>query len=139
MSETPLLIDTDILSAIIRRNPIVTPKAEAYLRNHQQFTFSIITQYEIIRGLKAKNATKQLATFMRFCSANVILSLTNEAILKASDIYAYLRQQGELIGDADILIAATALVNRLAVSTNNTNHFQRIPDIVIQNWLQEDP
>ena len=43
---------------------------------------------------------------------------------------------GELIGDADILIAASALVNGLAVVTNNEDHFKRIPGLQIENWLK---
>lgn len=130
------LLDTDILSAIMRQDPVVIPKAQAYLIAQEQFTFSIITRYEILRGLKAKGATKQLAAFDRFCNLNTVLPLTDEAIIKASDVYAFLRQRGELIGDADILIASTALTSGLCVVTNNLKHFQRIPELQIQNWLQ---
>lgn len=136
MTVLPALLDTDILSAIMRQDPDVIPKAQNYLQVHEQFTFSTITRYEILRGLKAKNAAKQLVAFDRFCEANIILPLTDEVIIKASDIYAVLRQRGELIRDADILIASTALAQGLCVVTNNTNHFQRIPELQIQNWLQ---
>lgn len=136
MTVLPALLDTDILSAIMRQDPVVIPKAQDYLLAHEQFTFSIITRYEILRGLKAKSAVKQLAAFDRFCEANIILPLTDEIIIKASDIYALLRQRGELIGDADILIASTALAQGLCVVTNNLSHFQRIPELQIQNWLQ---
>lgn len=136
MTVLPALLDTDILSAIMRQDPVVVPKAQDYLLAHEQFTFSIITQYEILRGLKAKGAVKQLAAFDRFCDVNIVLPLTDEIIIKASDIYALLRQRGELIGDADILSAATGLVQGLCVATNNLSHFQRIPKLQIQNWLQ---
>ena len=130
------LLDTDILSAIMRQDPVVIPKAQEYLIAHDRFTFSIITRYEILRGLKAKGATKQIETFDRFCDVNTVLPLTDEAIVKASDVYAFLRQRGELIGDADILIASTALISGLCVATNNLKHFQRIPELQMQNWLQ---
>jgi tRNA(fMet)-specific endonuclease VapC len=57
----------------------------------EQLSFSIITRYEILRGLKAKGAVKQLVTFDRFCDANIILPLTDEVIIKASNIYALLK------------------------------------------------
>lgn len=136
MIVVPALLDTDILSAIMRKDVVVIPKAQAYLNIYEQFTFSIITRYEILRGLKSKGAIQQLAAFDRFCDVNVILPLSDEAIVKASDIYAFLRLKGELIGDADILIAATALTNQICVVTNNLNHFQRIPELQVQNWLQ---
>jgi tRNA(fMet)-specific endonuclease VapC len=40
-----------------------------------------------------------------------------------------------LIGDADILIAASALTQELGVATNNESHFRRIPGLHLENWL----
>ena len=63
MSHEQVLLDTDTLSAIMRQNPLVLAKAQAYLVQHSRFTFSIITRSEILRGLKAKGANKQLKAF----------------------------------------------------------------------------
>ena len=136
MARQSVVLDTDILSAIMRQNPAVIPTAQAYLREHHQFHFSIITQYEILRGLKAKEATQQIATFENFCSQNTILPLSEEVISKAAEIYADLRKRGELVGDADILIAATAIVNKLGIATNNEKHFQKIAGLYVENWLK---
>jgi tRNA(fMet)-specific endonuclease VapC len=38
--------------------------------------------------------------------------------------------------DADILIAASAIVRGMKVITNNENHFRRIPNLQIDNWMQ---
>ena len=64
------------------------------------------------------------------------MSVTEEVAVKAADIYADLSKRGELIGDADILIGATALVNALGVVTNNEDHFRRIRDLHVENWLR---
>jgi tRNA(fMet)-specific endonuclease VapC len=53
----------------------------------------------------------------------------------AADVYAHLHASGQPVGDADILIAATALVHRLVVVTNNESHFRRIPGVDVANWL----
>jgi tRNA(fMet)-specific endonuclease VapC len=45
MALARVVLDTDILSAILRRNPLVLPKAQAYLAEHGQFTLSILTRY----------------------------------------------------------------------------------------------
>ena len=136
MALPKVILDTDILSAIMRRQSAVIPTARAYLREHHQFHFSIITQYEILRGLKAKDATRQAATFENFCSRNIILPLSEDTISKAAEIYADLYKRGELIGDADILIAASAMVHGLGVVTNNERHFQRIADLHVENWIK---
>lgn len=135
-ASSPVLLDTDTLSAILRRNPVVTDRAQNYLRTHQRFTFSIITRYEILRGLKAKRATRQQAAFDRFCAANTILPLSEAIIVQATETYADLYRRGALIGDADILIAATAIVEKRDLATNNERHFERIKGLNIDNWLR---
>ena len=42
-----------------------------------------------------------------------------------------LRAQGMLIGDLDMLIAATALHHNLILLTNNRSHFQRVPGLTL--------
>lgn len=130
-----VLLDTDTLSNIMRRHPVALAHAGAYLAIYTRFNISLMTRYEILRGLKAKRAIVQQSAFAQFCATNNILPLTDNIIVRAADIYADLQQRGELIGDADILIAATALEHNFVLITNNTNHFQRIPGLQLQNWL----
>ena len=130
------LLDTDILSAVMRQQSEAVAQARRYLAAHGRLTFSIITRYEILRGLKAKGATTQLAAFELFCKANETLPLEENIILRAADIYADLYNRGQLIGDADILIAATALEHNLLMVTNNENHLQRVAGLTVENWLK---
>jgi len=128
------LLDTDILSALFRHQATVINRATQYLSLYPQYTFSLITRYEILRGLKAKNAERQLVAFEVFCQDSEIVPITEAIISHASDIYADLYKCGQLIGDADILIAATALEHGLVLSTNNEHHFSRISGLTIDNW-----
>ncbi len=73
MPPSPVLVDTDILSAIMRKHAPATERARSYLRLHRNFTFSIITRYEILRGLYARGAAKQLAIFDKLCAASRVL------------------------------------------------------------------
>jgi tRNA(fMet)-specific endonuclease VapC len=54
---------------------------------------------------------------------------------QAAIIYARLYKLGQLIDDADILIAATALVNDWRLITDNERHLRRIPGLIVENWL----
>ncbi len=131
-----VLLDTDILYAVMRKHPLATERARSYLEEHRQFTFSIITRYEVLRGVLAKGAAKQLAAFNKLCTTSRVLLLTDSIIVQAATIYADLHRRGELICDADILIAATAITHGLTVATNNQAHFRRIPDLLVVNWLE---
>lgn len=131
----PSLLDTNILSAIMRGQPAVSVLATSYLAIHGRFTISVMTRYEIVRGLKARRASRRLQEFEQFCAVNEILPLTDPVFERAADIYADLHRRGKVIGDADTLIAATALEHRLAIATNNVSHFARITGLTVQDWL----
>ena len=129
------LLDTDILSAVMRQHPTALARARAYLAVHHRLAFSSITRYEILRGLHAKRATGQWAAFERLCGVSTILPLTDGIVVRAAIIYADLSHRGALIGDADILIAATGLEHDRTIVTNNEDHFRRITGLQIENWL----
>jgi tRNA(fMet)-specific endonuclease VapC len=129
------LLDTDTLSEIMKGvDPHVQGHAHRYLAIFRHFTFSIITSYEILRGLKARRATRQMARFEQPCQHSEVLPLTDDIIVQAAEVYALLYQEGQLISDADILIAATALEHYLVMVTENVNHFRRIPGLSIESW-----
>jgi tRNA(fMet)-specific endonuclease VapC len=71
-----------------------------------------------------------------FVRENAFLALDDQVIVQAADIYADLHKRGELVGDADILIAASALVHGFGVTTNNENHFQRVSGLYVENWMK---
>lgn len=129
-----VLLDSDTLSMYMRHEPQVVSKAQTYLRTNGVFSFSIITRFEILRGLKVRDAYARLATFEVLCANNEIIGLTNDIIARAADVYAALRKAGTLIGDADILIAATAMEFDIPLVSNNTTHFARIAGLKLINW-----
>jgi tRNA(fMet)-specific endonuclease VapC len=72
-----VILDSDTLSEIMKgRDPQVLHHARAYLEEHGVFRFSIVTRYEILRGLRAKNATRQIASFLDECQASTVYPMT---------------------------------------------------------------
>jgi predicted nucleic acid-binding protein len=63
-----------------------------------------------------------------------VLPLTDPIIMRAAELYADLKRRGQLISDADLLIAATALEHGRVLVTNNVAHFQRIPNLPVISW-----
>ena len=131
------MLDTDVLSEVMRgRNPVVQERSLAYLAEHQCLSFSLITRYEILRGLKAKHATRQILAFDELCRASNVLPLTDSIIVRAAEIYANARQRGRTTSDADILIAATALTYGLVLVTGNVSHFAHVGELRVENWKE---
>src|SRR2546423_1071819 len=109
------LLDTDTLSEVLKRkDPRVLANARAYLSQHSRLAFSAITAYEIIRGLKARRATRQLAGFLQALGTSTVHAVNRPVLLRAADLWADARRGGHPQSDADLIIAATALEQRPA-------------------------
>ncbi len=130
----PALIDTDILSMFFKGNKNVKQNFKAYLNEYNAINFSLITYYEILSGLKHRDANKQMDSFMEFASQNNIIPLTTKSTKISAKIYADLRKKGKPVDDIDLLIAGVALENDFIMVTNNTSHFGRIKSLQVENW-----
>ena len=134
----PALIDTDILSLFFRGHPVVTAWFDAYTKTHSQINISIITSYEILSGLKHRDAHRQLAVFLKFSAQNRVCPLTEASVARSADIYAVMRKQGTPIDDIDILIAGVALEHDWVLVSRNVRHFARIEDLVVEDWTMNE-
>ncbi|WP_340104184.1 type II toxin-antitoxin system tRNA(fMet)-specific endonuclease VapC [Rhodohalobacter sp. 8-1] len=98
---------------------------------------SEITLAELKFGVaKSEAKKKNQKALENFLSGIQILP-----IFPALDIYAEekarLQKSGKIIDDFDLLIGATAVSFDLGMVTNNTNHFNRIKDIKLEDWTIE--
>ncbi len=48
---------------------------------------------------------------------------------------AWLKKQGKPIGNNDLFIASHALSLGATLVTNNKREFERVPDLVVENWV----
>jgi hypothetical protein len=67
--------------------------------------------------------------FRRFLRAVDVLPLTRPILRRFARLRGDLRRRGQLIGDPDVLIAATALHHDLTLVAGNCAHVRRIPDL----------
>ncbi len=129
-----VLIDTDILSYYLKGYETVVGNFNKYLQQYDLIEISIITYYEIVGGLMAKNAVKQLTVFENFVSDNLVVPLTEQSAKISAELFSTLRQSGNIVDDIDLLIAGIAIENEMTLVTNNEKHFESIPRLKIENW-----
>lgn len=96
------LIDTDILSYYFKGDKTVVENFEIYLQHYDFIEISLITYYEIIGGLLAKNALKQLRIFDEFLMDNLVIPLTESSVKISAELYSTLtwtsqNQPGKLV------------------------------------------
>ena len=132
---TGYLLDTNIVTAYLKRHPGVRQRIrDAELAGHP-VRLNAVSYYETKRGLLAIGAQRQLAAFERLWRMLGIVMIDHAVLDKAAELYAALRASGQLIEDADLLIAAMALVHDMTLVTHNTAHFARIPGLQVEDWL----
>ncbi len=133
------LLDTNIVTGIIKKNPKINTKLNQIRFEGTELFISCITYYEVKRGLLYVNATRKLSDFNSLCSSKIkVIFLDDIQIIeKASEIYADLKRRGRPIQDADILIAATAIIRGLILVSHDSDML-RVSDLALENWLQDD-
>lgn len=130
------ILDTNIVTAILKRDRQVAKQLRLVEARRQALFISCITYYEIKRGLLYVNSTKKLSIFNEFCRDATVVFLDDIQIIeKASEIHADLKRRGRPIQDADILIAATAIIRGLILVSNDSDML-RVTDLALENWLQ---
>ena len=94
-----------------------------------------VVRYEARRSLLAPLYQRRLAQLDQLLSGHTTLDFDQQAADIAADIHYQLRISGQLIDEADLMIAATALRHNATLVTRNTSHFQRIPNLNLLDWL----
>lgn len=132
---TGYTLDTNIVTAHLKRNPLVTQRIrQAEVAGHPVM-LNAVSYYETKRGLLFAGAQTQLVVFERLWQAQGIVMFDQAALDRAAKLYADLRAVGQLIEDADLLMAAIALVNDVILVTHNTAHLSRVADLQLEDWL----
>ena len=129
-----LLLDTDTLSYYFKQHLQVVAHFNNHIAQQGSISISCISVVEILGGLKAKNAGRQIANFKSFLVQHTILDTTEASADISADIFAELWQKGKHSGNYDILIAGIAIANDLTLVTNNTKDYVNITDLLLDNW-----
>lgn len=86
------LIDTDILSYYFKGDEVVKRNFREYLEFFNEIETSIISHYEIVGGLLAKDAKKQLKFYEVFIPQNTIIPLTKKSVSISAELYGELKR-----------------------------------------------
>ena len=129
------LLDTNILSDLIRNPQGSVLKKIGKVGEEHIFT-SIFVSSELRFGA-CKKASKTLTERVEIILSNIeVLAYDEPADQHYAVIRDYLEKNGTPIGPNDILIAAHARAANSILVTANTSEFSRVPELNIENWLE---
>ena len=95
------------------------------------------TVSELMYGaLKSDRPEHNLSQVDLLLEAVTVLTFDESAARRCGRIKNQLRRQGLLIAEPDLQIASIALENALPLVTHNQKHFDRIPDLILQDWIR---
>ena len=128
------MLDTDTSSYIIKQRPAsVIEKFETCFP--EEISISVVTYAELLFWTKRSEKTDRQIIDV-FVSELVVHSWNEQAAEIYAEIRHNLQRSGKLIGAMDMLIAAHAQSLEATLITNNTKHFERIPGLSVENWVQ---
>ena len=129
------LLDTNIVIYVIRRRPL---EMLAMFNQHAgRMAMSAITLAELHHEAeKSERVAQNLAVIEDFASRLEVLPYTATAAQHYGSIRGALEKVGQSIGVNDLHIAAHARCQGLVVVTNNLSEFERVPGLLVENWVQ---
>jgi tRNA(fMet)-specific endonuclease VapC len=123
------VLDTDTLSEIYKaQNKVVLANAGAYLQHHSRLSYTSTSASELLFGLYAKDAKKQIHRAKTVLKANEEVVPTSEDYWLVAEINAALKRTGKPIGEGDSMIAAVVINRGLKLATGNTKHYRFVVD-----------
>ena len=130
------LLDTNIcIYALNGKHPSL--KEKLLTISPESIFISSITVGELEYGAsKSKWGERTRETMYSFLANYAILPFIEEDALLFGKIRADLSSSGNIIGSYDLMIAVQGITRNLTVITHNVREFQRVPGIVLDDWVQ---
>lgn len=127
------LLDTNICIHYFKGQFKLKEKIETI--GYGNIAISEITLAELIYGAeKSQFQENNLRHVEHFAERIKILPILSGLHLYGKE-KARLKAAGKLIGDLDLFIGTTAVVNNMIMVTRNVREFERISGIIIENWI----
>jgi len=126
------ILDTDHCVAILRGQLDVATRSAP----GEELAITSISVAELTHGAhKSARASDNLARLDVLFGSVSILNFDERAARRFGLAKSELERAGTLIGDLDLQIASIAIETAASLVTHNRQHFARINQLVIEDWL----
>ena len=140
MKTKQYLLDTNILIELMDNNPSVISKLLTI--GFEKCCMSAISLHELYYGAfnanrkSEKHYLREVVRIRKLVEKIIVLDLSGDAAEYYGNIKYALERKGKRVDEFDMIIAGHALCEGLTVVTDNIRHFENIPNIKVENWIQ---
>ena len=128
------MLDTNVVIHTIRNRPEEVRRM--FTLQQGRICVSTVTLMELVYGAeRSGQPDRNLRDVESFSARLDVLPYDLEAANHTGRIRAELARMGKPIGPYDAMIAGHARSRGLTVVTANTREFERVPGLVVENWI----
>ena len=128
------MLDTNICIFLIRKK---SNRALKKLLQHEpeEICISAVTYAELVHGVEKSKAIERNRVLLIQLLSNIeIMNFDDKAAEEYGNIRTNLEEKGFPIGPLDTMIAGHARSLGYILVTNNTKEFDRIENLVVEDW-----
>jgi tRNA(fMet)-specific endonuclease VapC len=128
------MLDTNIVIYTMKSRPARV--RDAFKKHDGQMCISSVTLGELIYGAEKSALPEQnLADIESLIARLDVKPFDAQAAMHFGQVRAALAKTGTPIGPYDAMIAGHARALALVLVTNNESEFQRVPGLMLKNWI----
>ncbi len=131
------MLDTNICIYVLKNH---SDKLRRKFKAIKNISISSVTYGELCFGIENGNSHLKEERWRQldiFTQRLLIDPLDENAGKHYGEIRAQLKKDGTPIGNNDLLIAAHARSINAVLVTNNVREFNRVPSLVVENWVAD--
>ena len=128
------VLDSDTCIGILRGRKEVLERRAIEV---DAVTTTWVTASELFYGAaKSAKPDTNAALVIRFLNTLPVLAPDLASARLFGEVKARLATAGQIVADADLFIASLALSRGATLVTGNRKHYERIPGLVLEDWLR---
>jgi len=124
-----IALDTTIVIGHLRGRE---PRLMRTLESRAELATTIVNAFELYHGAyKSREVRRNLSAVKGFLSTLEVLTLDDASAERSGEVLTKLEREGRTIDPRDLFIGCVAVENGYAVLTDNREHFEKIPELLV--------
>jgi len=132
------LFDTSFVIDLFKHDPKAMKKAREADESPSAKAISVITVHEVLRGIYYLYRGERLKEKLGLAESSLgrfyAVPYTYQVAKRAAELDASLARRGEMLGLADVAIAATAMAHGFILVTRDTKDYKRIEGLKLEGY-----